>query len=95
MRIQRRLRLHFPHSIYEENNVWIFHLESLTNYIFPGVHELSSHSCNTHEDCGNNQTFECDYLNPSLQRKVCKCKDGWLLNPKTQTCGKINISRKF
>jgi hypothetical protein len=68
-----------------------FHLESLTNYVFPGLHERGSYSCDKHEECGNNDGFECGSLTGDLQYKVCKCEDGSLLDPKTQTCGKINI----
>ncbi|CAF3487239.1 unnamed protein product [Rotaria sp. Silwood1] len=60
--------------------------ESFSNYIFPGIHERHSYSCNTEADCNNQVNVICDYLNDDSQYKVCQCKNGTLLEPRSQTC---------
>ena len=65
-------------------------LEPFSNYIFPGIHERSNHSCRRDEDCGNRAGVKCAYLSYDLTHKVCQCRDGWLLDPKSQLCGKAH-----
>jgi hypothetical protein len=71
-----------------------FSLELFSNYIFPSAHELNIYSCITNDDCDKRANVECGYLNQKSEYKVCKCKEGSLLDPKSQTCGKEN-SRFF
>jgi len=65
-----------------------YYLESLSNYVYPGEHELSLYSCNTDDDCGDEESVICDYFNINSGYKVCKCQDGALLDPKSQKCSK-------
>jgi hypothetical protein len=65
-----------------------YYLESFSNYVYPGEHEFSLYSCNTNDDCGDKETVICDYFNINSGYKVCKCRDGALLDPKTQKCSK-------
>lgn len=67
-----------------------FYLESFSNFVFPGEHELAFYSCNTDKDCAGKDKIICDYLNEQSGYKVCKCQDGSYLDPKTETCGKKN-----
>jgi hypothetical protein len=69
----------------------LFYLESLSNYIFPGEHELNFYSCNTEKDCGDKAKVICDYFDNNSGYKICKCQDGSLLNPKSQTCNKSDF----
>jgi hypothetical protein len=63
-----------------------FYLELFSTYKFPGEHELNLYACNTDADCGKTGVV-CDfYNNANGAHKVCQCKDGSLLDPKSQTC---------
>ncbi|CAF1046954.1 unnamed protein product, partial [Adineta ricciae] len=61
-----------------------------SQYVFPGVHERSSATCNNQEDCGENadeKNIDCGFINNQETRyKVCQCKSGYFLNPIDSTC---------
>lgn len=74
-------------------------LELFSSYVFPGLHERHSVTCNTHEDCGidsDKNGIECGFINDFDQAyRVCKCKMGYLLNPSDSTCGTRRINYKL
>lgn len=73
------------------NIVWsVSILEPFSNYTFPGIHERNRDACRRNEDCGDQAGVKCDYLSYDITYKVCQCKDGWLLDPKSQICGKTH-----
>lgn len=65
--------------------------ESFSKYIFPGIHERNYYTCDIDEDCGNRLAVKCDYLPYDSQYKVCQCRDGWLLDPVSRSCGNLMI----
>lgn len=63
-------------------------LESFSNFKFPGEHELNAYTCNSKDDCNGDDGVTCGFTSGSQLFKVCKCEDGYLLDPKLQKCGK-------
>ena len=66
---------------------YYFLLESFSNFVYPGRHELNFHSCEINEDCGDRAGVICDFLTLRREYKVCQCRFGWLLDPRSQICG--------
>jgi hypothetical protein len=68
------------------------YIERFSNYIFPSTYERNNVSCDVDQNCQNDDTeinaVECKRINVYDEYKVCVCKTGWYLNPKSQKCGK-------
>ncbi|CAF1080374.1 unnamed protein product [Rotaria sordida] len=66
--------------------------EYFSQFVFPGLHERYSRTCNRQEDCGSDSDqngIECDFINNTTDKyRVCKCKPEYFLNPIDGTCVK-------